>query len=125
MLDKLRAAVRKFNDSAQKHRRLVLSPEAVTLVSAKSGRELWRVQWDQILEICAFKADCITVDLICFGFQVTGSETMQIANEETPGWKELMAELSTRYGIDENLWFDKVAFPAFKENHTILWKAGG
>lgn len=122
MLEKLCSAFRQFNDSAPKYRRLALSPEAVSLVSARSGRELWRVEWNQIKEICAFKVDCITVDLICFGFQVAGSETIRIADEETPGWKELLTELSTRYGIEENSWFDKVAFPAFKENYTVLWK---
>ncbi|HNR14789.1 MAG TPA: hypothetical protein PKM59_15895 [Thermodesulfobacteriota bacterium] len=124
MLEKLCFAFRQFNDSAPKHRRLVLSPEAVRLVSARSGRELWRVEWNQIKEICAFKVDCITIDIICFGFHVAGSETIHITDEETPGWKELTAELSTRYGIEESQWFDKVAFPAFKENYAVLWKAG-
>lgn len=123
MLDKLRKAFQEFNDSAQRHRKLVLSPDAMTLVSTQSDRIIWQVKWELLEEIFAFKVDCITFDLICIGFRQKGIETLLITDEETPGWKELMAELSTRYGIDESSWFEKVAFPAFKENYTVLWKS--
>ncbi len=123
MLDKLKKAFQEFNDSAPRHRKLVLSPDTVALVSAKSGRNLWQVKWEVLEEICAFKVDCITVDLICIGFRQKGIETFLITDEETPGWKELITELSAKYGIDESSWFENVAFPALKENYIVLWKS--
>jgi hypothetical protein len=120
----LYSALGGFNDSAPKHRRIHVSDEGVALVSAKSGRDLWRVAWDQLEQIVAFKVDAITMDHICLGFRQAGDSTLHVTDEDTPGWNLLCDQLSGRFGVAREAWFAEVASPAFAQNLTVLWSAG-
>jgi hypothetical protein len=123
MIEELRLAFRTFNDAAPAHRCLEISDQAVSLISSKSGRELWRVVWTNVEQIVAFKVDAMVVDHICLGFRTKGESTLHVTDEETPGWEELLGEISRRFEVPFEDWFRKVAFPAFAENFTVLWAA--
>ncbi len=79
------------------------------------------VNWDQVEEIRAFKQDLFTVDLICWGFCCRGNDSMVAVNEEMLGFKELQKAVESRFGVKEEDWFRKVAFPAFAGNMTVIW----
>jgi hypothetical protein len=123
MFDKVRAALRRFNDAAPQHRRIRVSEQNLALVSAKSDRILWQVRWGDLKEIVAYKVDAITVDHICLGFRSSDHDWLDIATEETPGWEVLCDELDRRFGVAYETWFAQVAFPAFARNLTVLWRA--
>jgi hypothetical protein len=123
MLERLRTAFRNFNDFAPEHRRLALAPEDLTLFSAKSSSEQWRVRWSQLEEIVAYKVDAITVDHLCLAFRQHGETAFHVIDEETPGWNSLLEELGNRFGVHHDAWFTKVAFPPFAENWIVLWRA--
>jgi hypothetical protein len=122
MIEKLKEAFNRYRDAEPQHRRLLVTPDRVSLFSAKSGRDLWSFRWDELDEVVAYKVDAVVVDHICLGFRTQGDGTFHVTDEETPGWLELNDELSKRFGITESGWFGDVAFPAFARNWTILWQ---
>jgi hypothetical protein len=123
MLERFRAALRELKGSSPADRRIVCSSEDVALVSAASGGDLWRVHWSGIAEIAAFKVDAVIVDHLCIGLRENGGTKFHVTDEETPGWRELVDELAARFGIAEETWFARVAFPPFEENFTSLWRS--
>lgn len=123
MLEHLRTTFRNFNDFAPAHRQLAFSRDDLTLFSAKSGRDLWRVRWSQLEEIVAYKVDAITVDHLCLAFRQRGETAFHVTDEETPGWNSLLEELGNRFGAFQETWLTNVAFPPFAENWTVVWRA--
>ncbi len=116
---------RKLRIRDPRNRVIRITPDAVTLHDRLLDEELWRVPWSTLEEIVAFKVDAYIVDHICLGFLAEGAGTLWVAVEESEGWKELIAELERRYGVMFEEWFPRVAFPAFKENRTVLWRRAG
>ena len=100
---------------------LRVSGDGVELADAVIGDTLWRFKWAELQEIVAFKVDGFTVDHICLGFRDGAGSLLHVTDEDTPGWRELNDELAARYGVVFESWFASVAFPAFKENWTVLW----
>jgi hypothetical protein len=79
------------------------------------------VTWDEVEEIRAFKQDLLSVDRICWGFCCRGNDSMVVVNEEMLGFKELQKAVESRFGVKEEDWFRRVAFPAFAPNMTVIW----
>jgi hypothetical protein len=81
-----------------------------------------RLNWDQIDEIYAYKADLFTTDLICL---VIISETQNQAveiHEEMHGYYDARPYLEAHLSGYSECWFSDVAFPAFVENRKMIWK---
>jgi hypothetical protein len=79
------------------------------------------VEWASVIEIFAFKVDCYIYDTIQLGFRVSDDGTYWAVNEDDTGYKELLAELESRFGLETEDWWTKVAYPAFATNRTTLW----
>jgi hypothetical protein len=124
ILEKLRSAFLRSRDGDAAQRRLEVTAEGARVWSAKSGRTVWQIRWDVLDEIVAFKADALVVDHICIGFRESDAPSFHVVDEETPGWNDLISELSRRFGVTFESWFESVAFPAFAENRTTLWLRG-
>jgi len=104
-----------------RHRqRILLSPSGPGVGDAGGGA-VWRCDWDEVAEIIAWKQDAFIYDVICFGFRTSDGPGYLLAHEEMDGWDELTAALKYQYGIRTEDWFGRVAFPAFRENRTVLW----
>lgn len=123
LFEQLRTAIRSLNETAPRHRRLIVSTDGVMLESAKSQRVLWQVAWSDLDEIVAFKIDAITMDHVCLGFRLRGATVFHVTDEETPGWIDLCQAIDEKFRLEPKDWFSEVAFPAFVENRTVLWRA--
>ncbi len=82
------------------------------------------VAWDDVEEIRAYKADLFSYDLICWSFCCSGNDCPIEANEEMVGFTKLQEAVDARYSVSQD-WWDKVAFPAFTENMTVIWPRKG
>jgi hypothetical protein len=107
-----------------KHGTIYADSQGVSL--DRDGQDVVSVLWSQILEICAYKRDLFTVDLICIGlgFQDRGHHVVLELHEEMLGFKEFMVALNNRFPFRDPEWWTKVAFPAFRRKQTVLWKPG-
>lgn len=86
--------------------------------------DISRVEWSCVNEIVAFKHDLLSTDEICLGFRCDGDDRYAWVGEEDSGFEELQNEFERHFdGLLEN-WWNKVAFPAFEENWTRIWKRG-
>ncbi len=92
-----------------------------TVVIPREKDNTATVRWDQVEEIRAFKQDLFTVDRICWGFCCRGDASAVVVNEEMLGFQELREAVESRFGVKEEDWFRKVAFPAFARNMTVIW----
>jgi hypothetical protein len=81
----------------------------------------WTVRWSDIREIAAWKDDLFGYDIICMGFRTGNHNEYFKADEEQEGWNALRAEVESRYGARG--WWEKVAYPAFARNWTVLWRS--
>jgi hypothetical protein len=82
---------------------------------------LWKVRYDDILSIEAYKRDELTTDLICFDVLVAGDPPITgLMHEETTGWDDFVARLEQLPGFDSE-WMAKVVQPPFAESRTIIY----
>ncbi|HEX8673541.1 MAG TPA: hypothetical protein VF710_16715 [Longimicrobium sp.] len=92
----------------------------VELRDERGPSTIWRIGWNEIEEIGAFKRDMLTVDDLCLGFR--GSSGWLVCDEETAGWGEVSDALAVRFGVRFEDWSPLVATPAFAENWVVLWR---
>jgi len=83
---------------------------------------LAEVRWEDVDEIRAYKADLFATDLMCWGFCISGQDSMVEVNEEMAGFKALVDAAELRYGMNWKAWWEKVAYPASATNMTVLWR---
>ena len=130
MSHRLEQALQRLGQSVQRTLR-VQDPANRVLLSTDDGLEcrdalldepVWRMRWDAIEEIAAFKRDLLTVDDLCLAFLPLGSAQYVVADEDMPGWAELNRALVTRFGIRFQEWFPLVAHPPLEQNWTVLWR---
>ena len=99
---------------------------AQTVSSATSVDEV-RLEWSQITQVCAYKRDCVHLDQIRVAFLSEDLGVGLEVAEEDAGYEELIDALPLRVpgclGRDE--WFERVAFPAFAQNLTVLYRRPG
>lgn len=99
-----------------------LDGEAVRVFA--NAQEIDSFRWEELEWIRAFKQDCFGVDRIWLMFDKTGCDEPVCIHEEVEGYEALIAEMQRRCagnGLDEE-WWKKVAFPAFRVNHTVVWR---
>jgi hypothetical protein len=91
-------------------------------LSFKNDLIVFKLRWDEIEEVHAYKRDLLTTDLICLAFKKSGMDEFYEINEEMFGYHALL-ELLPIYLSNFNMtWFPAVAFPAFETKHQIIWK---
>lgn len=82
---------------------------------------LWELNWDDVLEIAAWKDDLWSYDEICMGFRISEGDSYFWCDEEDQGWVNLMRTCEQRFGFEDG-WWSKVAIPAFERKWTVFWK---
>ena len=96
---------------------------AQTVSSATSVDEV-RLEWSQTTQVCAYKRDCVPLDQIRVAFW---SEDLGVGleiTEEDAGYEKLIDALPLRLPscLSRDEWFERVAFPAFAPNLTVLYR---
>jgi len=81
------------------------------------------IAWQDAVRVEAFKRDLFAVDLICLWILLKDNKAIEI-NEEMEGFDSLAGKLPEYLpGCQEfEEWFQVVAFPAFKENNTVIYQ---
>src|SRR5688572_9314442 len=111
-----------MTDSVMKGKqRILFNATTVGMTDANDAELLWQCEWNEVREIVAWKEDVFAYDLICIGLRISNEPNYLRVHEEADGWEELIEELERRYGVGMGDWWTQVAFPAFKENWTVLW----
>lgn len=80
------------------------------------------IEWSLIAEICVFKRDCFSYDVICLGIRIDESDNFVEVAEDFPGYRLFVAEIERRYLLEAD-WWRKVAFPAFETKLASIWKS--
>jgi hypothetical protein len=81
------------------------------------------IRWADVTGVTTFKRDMFAYDLICLKFESSEQEAAEF-DEEDVNWQNLMSALplclpGCRPWGD---WFSEVAFPAFQQNETVLYR---
>lgn len=81
------------------------------------------IAWQDTVRVEAFKRDLFAVDLICLYFLLRDNKAVEI-NEEMEGFDSLAGKLPEYLPGCQKFeeWFQVVAFPAFKENNTVIYQ---
>lgn len=99
----------------------------IQTASSVNGVSEVRLGWSQITQVCAFKRDCVYLDPIRVALWSEDLGVGVEVTEEDAGYRELIDELPMHLpgclGRDE--WFERVAFPAFAHNLTVLYRRAG
>ncbi len=82
--------------------------------------EIFRVRWEEVLEIVTFKRDLLTTDCVCLAFRCSERNVYSEVNEEIPGFAQLIDELPYRFAAIDSEWFNKVTQPPFATSFTRL-----
>ena len=78
------------------------------------------IRWDEIEEICAYKADKLTVDEVCIGFR-TQSRWYEIG-EFHPEFQAVVSVMHRHLNAFPNGWYEEVELPPFATNYRTLWQ---
>ncbi len=96
--------------------KLTLIDDGFTIAGDRTGY----VRWDEITQISAYKVDLYTYDQVCIGIHTFKSANCIELQEEWDGYNLVVAEIERRFCIADG-WWQKVAFPAFRENYMVLY----
>lgn len=81
------------------------------------------IAWKETVRVEAFKRDLYAVDLICLLVLLKDNKALEI-NEGMEGFESLAGKLPEYLPGCQKFeeWFQVVAFPAFKENNTVIYE---
>jgi hypothetical protein len=79
------------------------------------------IPWSSIVRITGYKVDLFTTDEVRFEIESASGNTL-IISEESPGFRELVIELESRFPSLVG-WHAKVAHPPFEPCTTVLYGA--
>jgi hypothetical protein len=83
----------------------------------------FRVPWDGVVEIAAFKHDLFSYDEVCLAYRLRGWDQFWWVGEEDTGFAEVRLETESRFrGISPD-WLADVSVPAFEQKWTRIWGA--
>ena len=103
---------------------ILLSKAGVALTNALTDthrvKAVWQCKWEEVREVVAWKDDAYIYDIIRIGFRTSDEPQYLVAHEEADGWDQLILALEYRFGICWSDRYSQVAFPAFRENWTVL-----
>jgi hypothetical protein len=100
--------------------RVSIREELVVLF--QDNEERARLAWSEVDLVQGYKQDHLVVD--CIVIRLTKLSTGQFLDidEEMVGYEDFQKELKRRYAFQNENWWREVAFPAFAENLTTIWK---
>ena len=78
------------------------------------------IEWNDIVEICAFKIDLFSFDEVRFSLSLRNGTDIELS-EQQPGFRELVAALKARFPTVEG-WENRVIQPPFETNMTVLYR---
>lgn len=87
-----------------------------------TGKTMQHVRWDEVEEIAAWKVDLYSYDVIRIGVRPTELRGSLTFDEEQDAWETFLNMLNQRFTLQPPDWWSAVAFPAFQQNLTILWR---
>lgn len=92
-------------------------------VGSENDRGEIVIAWQDAVKVEAFKRDLYAVDLICLLIVLRDDKAVEI-NEEMEGFDSLVQKLPEYLPGCQTFgqWFEVVAFPAFKENNTVIYQ---
>ena len=83
---------------------------------------VFKIRWQQIDRIIAYKDDVWAYDIICLGFYIDGNTDQYVfVDEEMEGWNDLTKRLNEVFRIS-NQWYFDVTFPAFERCERTIWQ---
>jgi len=100
----------------------VLSTSDGFQVQRADDENIRSVRWQDIREIAAYKVDLFGYDMICVTFRISDRDEWIEVSEEQEGFKNLVAKMQEVMPQIDRDWWSKVAFPAFKQNYTVLYR---
>jgi hypothetical protein len=83
----------------------------------------WRIRWTDIETLITYKKDNYTVDTIWLDIYSNGKPLS--FSEELRGWRYFVGKLMEVLPQIDKAWENKVAFPAFAANYTLLYDKQG
>jgi hypothetical protein len=84
-----------------------------------------RVNWADVVQITAYKADLLTCDTVAIRFDIEATSRPITITEEVKGFEAIRNELAAAFPTIEPMWYDRVLQPPFAANETILFKRQG
>jgi len=95
----------------------------IIVAASKSNDDSWttKIPWVDIEKIVVYKRDVFAYDLICLFVDFKGNEIE--LNEEMDGWDSLLETLPLKLpgALVREDWWEKVAFPPFATNPTLIF----
>lgn len=88
----------------------------------EGGNERWRLEWNDVEKIAAFKRDMFTTDLICFEFKKIGKDLFFEVNEDMIGFIELEQRIKELFPSSDQDWRLRVVLPAFARDYTVIYE---
>lgn len=98
--------------------RLVSDEEGFSFYVGEDER--WRVRWDEIEQIVAYKLDLFTVDQLRLDF-LTHTGAKITIHEDLDGFNEFRERMDASLPHIKPGWWSMVVFPAFDENRTVIY----
>jgi hypothetical protein len=87
-----------------------------------TGLTRYEIPLNEIVEVVAFKADCISIDTVCV--EIVAGGLHYETNEDCQGFWTMVDELLHILQGDAE-WRDKVVLPGFEECRTVVYRRGG
>ena len=78
-------------------------------------------EWDDIIEIRAYKLDFLTTDEVRFSLSLRDGTVFEMS-EEQPGFAAFIEALKARFPTVQG-WESRVIKPAFATNMTVLYRS--
>ena len=80
-----------------------------------------RINWREVKQVIAYKADQFTFDDLILGFRTEEEDSFHLINEDMPGFSSLLELMPLRLDLPDPDWWIKVIQPAFKTNLTTIY----
>lgn len=80
-----------------------------------------RIEWNELIEIIAYKQDLFSYDEVWFGFRTKNIDEYYHVNEETKGFYEFAKSLPKFLNSFDADWSKKVFSPAFERNQQTIY----
>jgi hypothetical protein len=87
------------------------------------GTLSFRVPWDAVVEIAAFKRDLFSFDEVCLAYRLRGFAEFWSVGELDTGFDAVRSETQRRFAGIAPDWYGEVSVPAFEEKWTRIWGA--
>lgn len=102
--------------------RITWNDDAVTVTDGDGSAGVFR--WAALSGVFAWKVDLGGFDLVCLGCTHDGADELVRMHEDMEGFMDFVEEMQRRCPGYRSDWYTVVAFPAFEENLTLVWRRG-